>query len=759
MRTKVTLALLFLNVALFFFIFYIRPSIDPSKSGEEASRLVLPSAASDVRELEITLGTDTTRLVRRGEQWCIATPIDWPANPFAVSQILTELQSLKHETSFTVASLAQNKLSLADYGLEKPVMTVTVTAAQTNPAEPAPRFTLKVGNTTSVENRLYLLSADGTRIHVVSRSLAESLSRPLDQLRASSLFTIPDFEVRNFTIQPSAAVSARTRIRRDGTKWAMENPVQTRANSTAVRSTLAQLAGLQVDNFISQPLSPELSPSSATSLRITLEGNNRSETLLLGAPLSTESNNPARAYYAQFEWKIDGERKSAIFTVTLPQTLLENLRTAQERLRETRILDLDTNTLAALTLRAPGQPDLILQRLESATPGEGPRWQLVRRIGDAAPTTLPADPTAIKNLIERLTLLNATRFVTDAPGSADLEAWGFNRPERTLIIQSEDKSIPSATSALQGAAPASNAQSVTLELGLGSDRGSKAYARLDIARYIYEVDGEILNQTRPEPRLWRDRRLQELPAGARISALRLTDIQSNTVVAEKKFTSAESTAAGNAAANSSPTVPVETSGVGTFTSPQATATGFGAGFTGPANPATPPTDEMTRSAWAALASSLRSLRARSYIADHYAPNFSTTTGEHTWRYRLAIEITLQTGAGEQVSTQTLDLSERLGGTLTIAGSSDLDTMFELEQSLVDALWTLLYTPSFAKASEGTPSETVVKGTPSETLVKNTPPDVLANKEAPAEASVKEHAPAPLPVPAPTIPVPAIPPAP
>ncbi len=656
MRTKVTLALLFLNVALFFFIFYIRPDSDQGGKGEDPSRLVLPSAASDVRQLEITVGTETTRLVRRGEQWTLSAPIDWPANPHAVSHMLTELQSLKHETSFTVASLAQNKLSLADYGLEKPAMSVKLTTAQTNPGEEPRSYTLLIGNTTKVENRLYLLSADGTRIHVVSRSLAESLTLPLDQLRASALFTIPDFEVRNFTIQPSAAVSARTRIRRDGTRWTMENPVQTRANATAVRTALAQLAGLQIDTFISQPLSPELSPSSATSLRIALEGNNRSETLLLGAPVPREGGQPSRAFYAQFEWKIDGERKSAVFTVTLPQALLETLRSAQERLRETRILDLDTAALSSINLRAPGQPDLTLQRLDSATPGEGERWQLVRRIGDAAPTTVPADPAAVRNLVGQLVLLNASRFVTDAPGSADLESWGFNNPERTIVLQSEEV-LPArpATSPASPATPPAVPQSVTLQLGLGADRANKAYARLTAAPYVYEVEGEILTHTRPDPRLWRDRRLQDLPAGARISALRITDLATGATAAECRFPASAG-------------------------APVAEAAG----------------SDETRAAWSALAASLRGLSARSFIAEHYAPTFTVTTGEHTWKYRLAIEVTLQTGAGEQVSTQELDLSERLGGTLTVAGSAKLDALFELEQPLVDALWTILY-----NASKGT----------------------------------------------------------
>ena len=53
MRSKVTLVLLFLNVALFFFIFYFERDWRIERASLEARRRVLGPEASDIRKLEV----------------------------------------------------------------------------------------------------------------------------------------------------------------------------------------------------------------------------------------------------------------------------------------------------------------------------------------------------------------------------------------------------------------------------------------------------------------------------------------------------------------------------------------------------------------------------------------------------------------------------------------------------------------------------------------------------------------------------------
>jgi len=363
MRTKVTLVLVFLNVALFFYIFKIeQPSLIRERNSEARTRVLPGAETADIRTITITGGNPpvTLALAKRGDAWFVTAPLEWPANPAAVNRILTELQFLKHENVFEVSKLEQSGQSLADYGLDHPRYTIAITSG--DPAEHPSQTLLRIGDSTKDGLRLYLLSPDGERVHVVSQSLASSLLLSQDDLRADALFTIPVFEARSLNLQTAAPASLRIRLRRDGSRWSFETPIIARASKPATELAINGLNALRVASFITAN-PPATLPSTNPSLRITLEGNNRRETLILGTPVHPDSpvTKESTEYYAQLEGR------SALFTVKIPTKDMDTLRSAQVALRETHVLDFDPPSVTAVTLTAPNQPELILQRLETGT--------------------------------------------------------------------------------------------------------------------------------------------------------------------------------------------------------------------------------------------------------------------------------------------------------------------------------------------------------------------------------------------------------
>src|SRR5258705_10080471 len=82
MRTKVTLVLVFLNVALFFFIFKFERHWQTERALDARRRVFGPEAA-DIRSLEITstANAGSFSLARRGETRSVTRPLEWPANP------------------------------------------------------------------------------------------------------------------------------------------------------------------------------------------------------------------------------------------------------------------------------------------------------------------------------------------------------------------------------------------------------------------------------------------------------------------------------------------------------------------------------------------------------------------------------------------------------------------------------------------------------------------------------------------------------
>ncbi len=622
MRTKVTLVLVFLNVALFFFIFKFERNWRTELASLEARRRVLGPETADIRALTITgPGRTPIRLTRLGNDWSLAEPIDWPANPHAVSRVVSELQFLEHETSFLVADLAKNAQSLADYGLAEPRLTVTFAAGEPGAQPPV---TLQIGDETKVGNRLYILSADGTRIHVVNQSFARSVALNFVGLRADTLFTIPVFEARSLALQTAA--NLRIRVRRDAGRWAFEAPIIARANKTTTELTINALNTLRVRSFL-PPGTAGIAPGTNPALRISLQGNNRAETLILGAELGTTaiaqaatsigSANPSPD--VEFQAMLEG--KTAVFTVAVPANLLTALRNAQEVLRETRVLEFEPTTVTSIALTAPNVPTLTLQR-DPAASADTP-WQLLRRTDAANTVTRAADTQAVERLLGKLLLLNAQKFQSDAPSDADLETWGFNRPEREISLTLNSGQGTSST--------------LTLQIGVTTPRDGRAYARLGGERFIYGIDPAILDAVPVSTLAYRESRLRELTATARFTTLKLTDLQTDTIVLEQTLA-----------------------------------------------------DTPADSPVATLATQLRTLRTPRFVLDEFADQVVVGGEERRWRYRLDATIALPGGEGGQTGTLTLFLTERIGGGLQLAGAPEFAAVFELEQPLLDALWAITY---------------------------------------------------------------------
>ena len=424
MRSKVTVVLLFLNVVLFAYIYYSWHSggiLVPSHA-------VLPPEISSMDSLTRTLRNgEVVKLVQRGETWWVTKPYEWPANPNAVAHLQSEFQFLKDSASFPVSDLAKNDYSLATYGLADPAITLEFTAAQKS-------FKLLIGDSTGDSNNLYVLSPDGARIHVVNRSLAEGAGLPLADLRNASIFTIPVFEVRSLNLQLAAPSNLKVRLRRDSaSRWNFESPILARVAKTPVEVTINALNGLTVKTFV-PPNEADLDRFGLVSptLRVTLEGNARRETMLIGNPAPTAGD-----FYAKIE------DKPVVFTTTIAPALMSVLNSAQESLRDPHVIDFEPATVTAVNIVVPGQPELALQKLESTAPAKGAAdtdtpvtegWQVVTRTTGQTPVTLPGDAAVITELLTKIQLLSARKFLTDAPAAAEVERYGFNRAEREITL-------------------------------------------------------------------------------------------------------------------------------------------------------------------------------------------------------------------------------------------------------------------------------------------------------------------------------------
>ncbi len=632
MRSKITLALLLLNLAVFGYLALSERPWSAAGRIDENRRRVLGPEAANLSALEINLaaspGTDTSssrslRLERRSDTWFITSPVEWPANEFAVRRILNELQFLEHETSFLVADLPRLNQTLADFGLDQPAVSLVATPAPTAPDQPAaPAFTLRVG-APAAGNRLYVLSPDERRVHVVPQSLAAVLSLDLDRLRSDRLFTIPVFEARALTIQGGPANTARTRLRRDPNRWLFESPIAARAAKTPVELAINDLNALRVARFLpSDPSAPaETSENnSPPPLRITLEGNGRRETLQLGALVANpRPSAPAGTVerLARLDWRaaVSPSDRAVHFTVHVPVALADSLEKAQTALRDPRVLDLDPDLVVSLSLSAPGSPSLRIQKLDTDA-----AWRLI--VPDRSEPGR-ADPETVRRLLARLQLLEATRFALEAPSRLELENLGFNRPERVVSLE------------LAASAGAPAPAALTLELARPGGDDPRVFARVVGQPFIHEVPPEALDQLPVAARFYRERNLGALPDATRIVRLVLR----------------------------------------------------------PADPALPaildltPGDPSAPSAAVVLLEALRDLRAAAIVREDLPDTVPVNGVETPWSHRLEAYLEPSPDGGPLVYL----IAPRSGGSTQLLGSPARGWVFNPEQPVIDALWTLLRT--------------------------------------------------------------------
>jgi hypothetical protein len=247
----------------------------------------------------------------------------------------------------------------------------------------------------------------------------------------------------------------------------------------------------------------------------------------------------------------------------------------------------------------------------------------------------------VQRLLEQLHLLSAQVFASDAPTAADLERWGFARPEREITLALTKLIAPTPNTPLSAA----GAQ-LTLKLGVANPPDLYAYANVTGSAFIYAVSPDLLRLgSNVNPNAWRERLIRELPAGARITALKLTDLTT-----QKSLLDLTLDEAGN-----------------------------------------PPPDTPEAKNVLAAITGLRALRAKAFPQDGFTDRVPLLGEERPWRYRLDASLALPgANAGAPAPITTLFLSERFGGTLQVAGSMEFNVVFELEQAMVDALWPLTF---------------------------------------------------------------------
>lgn len=499
MRLKITLTLLVILLGLLTYIFYIDPWEDRQDLGQEDSN-ALGALAVDIDYLRISnsASNQSLTLERLENGWTLTEPYRWPANAFAVERILTQLQFLDTKVSFDTDRLVQAGSALSDYGLAPPELSLEF-GSQGN------RSTVGVGHATEVGEHLYLLSADRSQIHVVARSLVDSLSVDIEDLRNPRIFRSSIFEVDSWNLQLSEINNLRTRVTKSDEQWIFETPIRTRADTLEVNTLLGKLLELKSLRILQpNPIDLALYGLEEPFLRIAVESDQTREALEIGNPVEPEQPS---IRYAKLE------NRPTVFEMEIDY--LSEVENAQTNLRDRRVFEIDTEFANSVSFERGGSEVFSLQKLETdeweiLIPNENQGLQRQKGSSEAV-----EDALEWLNQVKAVASASSSGFIHDAPTAADLESYGLEFPEYSISVTSNR---------LKDREENLNApESETLLLGDPNreDRSTR-YVKLAEEDFVYLVSNDILEMIPDEAFSYNARELFDFPEDAIVNRLSIT---------------------------------------------------------------------------------------------------------------------------------------------------------------------------------------------------------------------------------------------
>ena len=493
MKLRTTLLLVVLNAVVFFFLLRQESPFDLRTRMGSTEAGILNRPMSEVVGIRVdgqTLERPYHLILEQG-RWRIQEPVQWDANAFAVRSMISQMEAAEVSVRFPVSDIQSRQQSLADFGLEDPHLVVHLDYGDEV-------RTFAFGAPVEINDQLYLLGPDRQEIWVVRSSLVQPFLIELSDLRSSSLFSIPVFEVRSLLVEFTDDGSRR-RFTRDESGWVMDTPFFAEANTERVQGAIHRLVNHEVDASTLVPgegvQQQEVTHFNAIA-RFEVIGNRRNSTLLVSRYLVNGEAHPA-LYLARFE--------GAATTFLLPRAEIDWWRTSQSSLRERHFLNLNPAAISKVELVSGSQEPRTLRLLRL----ENDQWRIY-----AGPSTVDlvdflADGPTVVEILTELNDLIALEFVNDDPSTSDLDTYGLAEPSLTVSLEGD--------------------QTQRLLIGATAEQPQRSYAKLAASNSVYLVANEVLSRLRLDPLHYRNRSIELLPGGESLAAAEILNRQTGHV--------------------------------------------------------------------------------------------------------------------------------------------------------------------------------------------------------------------------------------
>ena len=301
-KFRLTFVLLILNAIAFIALFILSSGQYKNYQESQGLNYSITSFTQSLEGIHIESKQiqESIKISKRNNRWFIDSPVQWPANNFSVNQIIHQLNLLKESAKFTYDELIETDQNLKDFGLDDPKLTFNLKKGSQS-------LSLLVGNSTPLGNKLYIYLPEKESIYVVESDLLKDDVLKVKDLYSKQIFDIPNFEIDalNYQLQASekdsrGQLSVRLEKNINDGSWQFMSPLNVKADSVLVAKTLQALTVTAVEKFLPlEIVDSDMLGFENPYMKISLQGNKRRNTLILGNALNDPNNS--KIYYAKLE--------------------------------------------------------------------------------------------------------------------------------------------------------------------------------------------------------------------------------------------------------------------------------------------------------------------------------------------------------------------------------------------------------------------------------------------------------------------------
>lgn len=396
MRFRSTIILVLLLLGLGAYVYWV----EYPKSQEEAKKKTLIDfKADDATDVSLVYADREVTLKKVGDEWRLTKPLDALADATTVKNLINAIAEceVKKELTETSADLSQ-------YGLDKPLVTITVKLKDKEfPA-------ILVGKNTPIGASTYVERADDKKVVLTNSAFRSGMDKKVKDLRDKTIVTFNDDDVQK--VQLHGADKDIELTRKDG-NWRLERPDSWPADSVTIHSFLSTLRSMRAVDF------PADAPTDLGTYG--LDNPRLTVTLAVGKD-NTEKHILLGKQSDKNELFVQASGQPTVYTVS--DWVFRDLNKAVGEFRDKTLLAFERDKITAVEAKRKDGGQFRLVR------DDNKEWRVEGNEGT------PSEP-AISGFLGDLHDLKGYEVLADHP--SDLSPFGLDQPLLTLTVFGEDK--------------------------------------------------------------------------------------------------------------------------------------------------------------------------------------------------------------------------------------------------------------------------------------------------------------------------------